>query len=67
MPVVTIDRAGFKTVSLSWEYDNKPYYSYEVYASQEQGFTPNAFDLILKVKQVHFYMRLSAHKLGTTK
>ena len=48
VPVVTIDRAGFKTVSLSWEYDNKPYYSYEVYASQEQGFTPNAFDLIFK-------------------
>lgn len=48
IPVITIDRAGFKTVSLSWEYDNKPYYSYEVYASQEQGFTPNAFDLIFK-------------------
>lgn len=48
VPVVTIDRAGFKTVSLSWEYDNKPYYSYEVYASQEQGFTPNTFDLIFK-------------------
>lgn len=48
IPIITIDRAGFKTVSLSWEYDNKPYYSYEVYASQEQGFTPNAFDLIFK-------------------
>ena len=48
IPIITIDRAGFKTVSLSWEYENKPYYSYEVYASQEQGFTPNAFDLIFK-------------------
>ena len=48
IPIITIDRAGFKTVSLSWEYDNKPYYSYEVYASQEQGFTPNTFDLIFK-------------------
>lgn len=48
VPVVTIDRAGFKTISLSWQYENKPYYSYEVYASQEQGFTPNAFDLIFK-------------------
>lgn len=48
IPVVNIDRAGFKTISLSWEYENKPYYSYEVYASQEQGFTPNAFDLIFK-------------------
>ena len=48
IPVITIDRAGFKTVSLSWEYENKPYYSYEVYASQEQGFTPNVFDLIFK-------------------
>lgn len=48
VPVVTIDRAGFKTISLSWQYENKPYYFYEVYASQEQGFTPNTFDLIFK-------------------
>lgn len=48
VPVVTIDRQGFKTISLSWQYENKPYYSYEVYASQEQGFIPNAFDLIFK-------------------
>lgn len=48
IPVVSIDRQGFKTISLSWQYENKPYYSYEVYASQEQGFTPNAFDLIFK-------------------
>lgn len=54
IPVITIDRAGFKTVSLSWEYENKPYYSYEVYASQEQGFTPNAFDLIFKGKASAF-------------
>lgn len=54
IPVITIDRAGFKTVSLSWEYDNKPYYFYEVYASQEQGFTPNAFDLIFKGKASAF-------------
>lgn len=50
VPVVTIDRAGFKTVSLSWTFDNKPYYSYQVYASQEQGFSPNAFDLIYEGK-----------------
>lgn len=48
VPVVTIDRAGFKTISLSWQYENKPYYFYEVYASQEQGFAPNVFDLIFK-------------------
>ena len=50
VPIVTIDRAGFKTVSLSWTFDNKPYYSYQVYASQEQGFSPNAFDLIYEGK-----------------
>lgn len=48
IPVVTVDRAGFKTVSLSWDYENKPYYSYEVYASQEKGFAPTIFDLIFK-------------------
>lgn len=50
IPVITIDRAGFKTISLSWTFDNKPYYSYQVYASQEQGFNPNAFDLIYEGK-----------------
>lgn len=50
VPIVTIDRAGFKTISLSWTFDNKPYYSYQVYASQEQGFTPNVFDLIYEGK-----------------
>lgn len=54
IPVVNIDRAGFKTISLSWEYENKPYYTYEIYASQEQGFTPNAFDLIFKGKASAF-------------
>lgn len=48
IPIVSIDRQGFKTISLSWQYENKPYYNYEVYASQEKGFTPNAFDLIFK-------------------
>lgn len=48
IPVISIDRAGFKTISLSWVYDNKPYYFYEVYASQEQEFAPNTFDLIFK-------------------
>lgn len=54
IPIVNIDRAGFKTISLSWEYENKPYYTYEIYASQEQGFTPNAFDLIFKGKASAF-------------
>ena len=48
IPIISVDRQGFKTVSLSWQCENKPYYSYEVYASQERGFTPNAFDLIFK-------------------
>lgn len=48
IPLVTIDRQGFKTISLSWTFESKPYYTYELYASQEQGFSPNAFDLIYK-------------------
>lgn len=50
VPVASIDRQGFKTISLSWSFDNKPYYSYQVYASQEQGFTPNETNLIFQGK-----------------
>ena len=46
IPRINIDREGFKTISLSWTFNSKPYYTYEIYASQERGFTPTAFDLI---------------------
>lgn len=46
IPVLKGELLGFQTISLSWEYENKLYYSYEVYASKEKNFTPNTFNLI---------------------
>ena len=37
---------GFANIELSWTYENKTYYSYELYASKTKDFTPNTFDLI---------------------
>ena len=45
-PVLTAKVKGFASIELSWTFEAKPYYQYEVYASKERGFTPNVFDLI---------------------
>ena len=46
VPVVTAKVYGFSTIELSWTFENKPYYTYELYASKTKDFTPNTFDLI---------------------
>ena len=45
-PVLTASVKGFSSIEISWTFENKVYYQYEVYASKEKGFTPNVFDLI---------------------
>ena len=47
-PVLTGECVGFQSVSLSWAYENKLYYTYELYASKTKDFTPNSFDLIFE-------------------
>ena len=47
-PVLTGKCIGFNSVDLSWTYENKIYYTYEVYASQTSGFTPNSSNVIFK-------------------
>lgn len=47
-PILTIDREGFASVSLAWTFENKPYYFYELYASQSQNFNPTENHLIFK-------------------
>ena len=37
---------GFASIELDWTYENKIYYTYELYASKTKDFTPNVFDLI---------------------
>lgn len=45
-PVVTTTVYGFANIEVSWTFENKVYYQYEVYASKEADFTPNTFNLI---------------------
>jgi phage minor structural protein len=47
-PVLTGECVGFQSVSLTWTYENKLYYAYELYASKTKDFTPNSFDLIFE-------------------
>ena len=45
---------GFATIRLSWTYESKTYYDYELYASQEENFTPTLADLIFKGNASYF-------------
>ena len=46
IPILTATVKGFDSIDLSWTYEDKVYYTYEVYASKTKDFTPNTFDLI---------------------
>lgn len=45
-PILTATVKGFASIDLSWTFENKVYYTYELYASKTKDFTPNIFDLI---------------------
>lgn len=45
-PVLNFKLYGFASIELSWTFESKVYYTYELYASKTKGFTPNTFDLI---------------------
>lgn len=45
-PVLSSKVYGFSTIELSWTFENKVYYQYELYASKTKDFKPNTFDLI---------------------
>lgn len=46
IPEITAKVYGFANVELSWNFENKVYYSYELYASKTKGFVPNTFNLL---------------------
>lgn len=46
IPVLTAKVKGFASIDLSWTFEDKIYYTYELYASKTKDFTPNIFDLI---------------------
>ena len=39
---------GFSNIELTWSFENKIYYQYELYASKVKDFIPNTFDLIFQ-------------------
>lgn len=45
-PVLSSKLYGFANIELSWTFENKVYYQYELYASKTKDFTPNVFDII---------------------
>ena len=46
VPNVTAKVYGFANIEISWTFENKVYYSYELYGSKTKGFVPNTFNLI---------------------
>ena len=45
-PILSYKLYGFSNIELSWTFENKIYYNYELYASKTKDFTPNVFDII---------------------
>ncbi|MGL5651217.1 MAG: phage tail spike protein [Paraclostridium sp.] len=45
-PILTANVKGWGSIDLSWTFEDKVYYTYELYASKTKDFKPNIFDLI---------------------
>lgn len=48
IPVLKGGLKGFASVDLSWTFENKVYYSYQLFASKDGNSKPNMFDLIFE-------------------
>lgn len=46
VPTLTANVKGWGSIDLSWTFEDKIYYTYELYASKTKDFKPNIFDLI---------------------
>lgn len=46
IPVISTKLVGIAGIDLSWTFENKLYYSYEIYGSKTKDFTPSKFNLI---------------------
>lgn len=45
-PILSSKLYGFSSIELSWTFENKVYYQYELYASKTKDFVPNVFDIV---------------------
>ncbi|WP_194190385.1 phage tail spike protein [Clostridium chrysemydis] len=48
IPTLNSRLYGFDSIELSWTFEAKAYYSYELYASKVKDFTPSTFDLLFE-------------------
>lgn len=48
IPVLSASVKGFASIDLSWNFENKVYYSYQLFASRDGNTQPNMFDLIFE-------------------
>lgn len=46
VPQLTLTLLGLESIQCDWTFENKVYYSYQLYASKVKDFIPTAFDLI---------------------
>ncbi|WP_297637249.1 phage tail spike protein [uncultured Clostridium sp.] len=63
IPVITNKVFGFASIELSWIYENKTYYTYELYASKTQGFIPNIFDIIHQGQSSSFLFQVKPNEV----
>ena len=61
-PIVSATVYGFANVEISWTFESKIYYTYEVYASKTRDFTPNVFDLIFSGQASTFMHQLKPNE-----
>ena len=62
VPNITAKVYGFANIELSWTFENKVYYSYELYASKTKGFTPNSFNLIFSGQASTFLYQVNPNE-----
>lgn len=62
VPVVSAIVYGFANVEISWTFESKIYYTYELYASKTKGFTPNVFDLVFSGQASTFLHQLQPNE-----
>lgn len=61
-PTLTANVYGFGSIELNWTFDSKVYYTYELYASKTENFTPNVMDLICEGQVSSFLFQVKPNE-----
>lgn len=63
VPQLTANVLGFASVDLSWTYENKIYYNYQIFASKTENFEPNVFDLVFEGQASSFLHQVKPNEI----